>query len=244
MTLSRALSFVFVTYLFVFVTHSTAWALEMQPQVSTVLGRPVLSADGRFIAVIGDDQSVRVWEVESGKLIRILNGMTTRGACAQFSRDGERIVASDLGRRALVWRWRTGEVLASATLPKSADSALFAADGSAVWLTLDDDSLVRWDLGTGALRTLIEGTRNFSTRRHALSPDGKLFAQWSDDGHIRLRQTTSGEQLWVSSQTIENAMAGLQALRFSGSGKYLAVGSETGRVHVWEVATGAPVLEG
>jgi WD40 repeat protein len=233
MKLLRALSFVFVTY-------STAWALEMQPQVGAVgYGVPVLSTDGRYIAFLGTDHSVRLWEVESGKVVRILKGLSSRGESMHFSRDGERIVASDGNRRAVVWRRRTGDVVTSTTLPLSAQSAVFTADGNAVWFALGNDSLVRWDLSTGALRT-VNGTGKASLGcQVALSPDGKLLAHWSNDGRVRLHDAASGDQQWASTQTVETA----RALSFSGSGKYLAVGSDTGRVQVWEVATRASVVE-
>lgn len=76
------------------------------------------SPDGKVVASIGDDMVARLWDAESGKLLRELKGHAVRlpryeypnklYACA-FSPDGKFLAANDTTAQVIVWETATGK---------------------------------------------------------------------------------------------------------------------------------------
>jgi WD40 repeat protein/serine/threonine protein kinase len=71
----------------------------------------------------------------------------------------------------------------------------------------------------------------------ALSSDGRLLAAGDSDGMVKLWDT----QLWEHVRTIQVPGAGISSLDLGSGGRRLATASG-GRVHIWDVATGAKLL--
>ena len=84
-----------------------------------------LSPDGQTLASVCDDMICRLWDVESGKLIRELAGHALRTPydlvsklyASAFSRDGQWLATVDQAGHALVWEVATGQKLADVHAP-------------------------------------------------------------------------------------------------------------------------------
>src|SRR5262249_44700561 len=70
-----------------------------------------LSPDGTRI-VTADDDTAKVWDAATGKLVATLNGKRLRIVSTSFSPDGSRIVTASDDHKARLWDARTGELLA------------------------------------------------------------------------------------------------------------------------------------
>ena len=62
-----------------------------------------LSPDGRQVLTAADDQTARLWDVESGKELRRLVGLADEVAALAFVADGRGIV--DVSRTGMAWQW-------------------------------------------------------------------------------------------------------------------------------------------
>jgi len=87
------------------------------PQVSSDLEghtRDILSAmfssDGQRIVTTGEDNTARVWNAASGRLLATLQGHTDAVVSAEFSPDGQRIVTASGDRTPRVWNADDSEV--------------------------------------------------------------------------------------------------------------------------------------
>jgi WD40 repeat protein len=72
-----------------------------------------VSPDGRFIVSGSDDRTVKVWELESGRLLRSLEGHTDWVRAVAVSPDGRFIVSGSVDRTVKVWELESGRLLRS-----------------------------------------------------------------------------------------------------------------------------------
>ncbi|MBK6432769.1 MAG: hypothetical protein IPF85_18935, partial [Anaerolineae bacterium] len=72
------------------------------------------SPDGTRIVSASDDQSVRIWDGETGALLRTLEGHTDRVLSAAYSPDGKRIVSASADQSVRIWVSTIEELLALA----------------------------------------------------------------------------------------------------------------------------------
>jgi WD40 repeat protein len=72
-----------------------------------------VSPDGRFIVSGSDDRTVKVWELESGRLLRSLEGHTGGVNAVAVSPDGRFIVSGSSDRTVKVWELESGRLLRS-----------------------------------------------------------------------------------------------------------------------------------
>jgi WD40 repeat protein/serine/threonine protein kinase len=141
--------------------------------------------DGPLLATASSDRTVRVWEVKTGKPVKILPHANT-AFCVAFSHDGRRLASGGLDRVVQVWNtesWQkvhelpdpTGRVQGVVFHPKE---SRVVAWGSA------DGTVKLWDTGTGEIRTL-HGHKSW-VERVIFSPEGEWLVSASLDGTLKL----------------------------------------------------------
>ncbi|HEX4589874.1 MAG TPA: protein kinase, partial [Gemmataceae bacterium] len=114
----------------------------------------------------------------------------------------------------------------------SRDGKILAAGGG-MWEQPGEIGV--WDL------TTFKPLRRFAEDRGiasvALSPDGKLLASGSWDGHVRIRDWAAGKQV------ADLEIGSLARVAFSPTGDLLATASEGQTVQLWDVAQGRLVAD-
>ncbi|MGH7495062.1 MAG: WD40 repeat domain-containing protein, partial [bacterium] len=76
----------------------TVWSVQFSP-------------DGEKLASGSYDQSVRLWEVKSGKLLRSLKGHQNTVWSVQFSPDGEKLASGSSDNSVRLWEVKSGKCL-------------------------------------------------------------------------------------------------------------------------------------
>ncbi|KAJ6507475.1 quinon protein alcohol dehydrogenase-like superfamily [Mycena vulgaris] len=69
------------------------------------------SPDNKVIATVSWDKTVRIWSMETGETLHVLEGATNQGWSGAFSPDGALIAAGEGDKTARIWRVDTGELL-------------------------------------------------------------------------------------------------------------------------------------
>jgi WD40 repeat protein len=209
---------------------------------TSVVNAVALSGDGRRAVSASSDQTLKVWDVETGQALRTLAGHTDSVNGVALSGDGQRVVSASSDRTLRVWDVRTGQALRTLeghTGPVY--GVALSGDGrravSASW----DQTLKVWDVETGqALHTLEGHTRPVTGV--ALSGDGRRAVSASNDTTLKVWDVETGQTL----RTLEGHIDGVNGVALSGDGRRAVSASWDTTVRVWDVETGQALrtLEG
>lgn len=216
------------------------------------------SPDGERLAAVGTaDDSVRLWNVRTGDLWRILEGSAcpppAEASPAQPStvpntvygvafNPRERTLATvDHRGRVRLWDEPTGSCLAQERGHAGpGNHVAFDPQGRLLASSGNDGVIQLWDVTDGlARRARLEATDTGSVARVmavAFSGDGRLLASASTDGRIRLWDLETSP---ITARVFEQSDGGsVETLAFHPDGTVLASAGESGVVHLWDPATG------
>jgi RNA polymerase sigma factor (sigma-70 family) len=194
--------------------------------------------DGKTLAVV-HPEAVRLWDVSTGKEVRLLEtgGGEIRGCV--FAPDGKTLAAPGSDGRIYRWEVATGKKAPGWDAQEGLHALAFAPDGKTV-ATAGPDQWVRlYQAETGKTLRTCAGHRD-TVLAVAFAPGGKVLASAGADGTLRLWEADSGKQVraWDAPPPASGGFSHghLLPLRFSADRKTLAAGR-----HVFEAATGLQV---
>ena len=112
------------------------------------------------------DETARLWDAASGRVIATLVGHTDPVYSAAFSPDGRRIVTASKDKTARLWDAATGRALATLEGHENeVVSAAFSPDGTRIVTASGDKTARLWDAASGrALATLAGHTADSVSR--------------------------------------------------------------------------------
>lgn len=190
-----------------------------------------LSLDGKFSVVV-EAKGVRLFDVDSGKEIRLLEGKLNRhkeGPSLMFAPDS-RFLIGDTEDGVCCWSIQTG-VKHYALGEEWPLSFAFSPDAKMLATAGRDGSIrLRSWPACKELRRL-EMEENYERKALSFSPDGKLLAL-GQGGAIRLWDPATGEQL---RRFQGHGYKDIHALAFAPDGSLLASAGADNAVIVWEV---------
>jgi RNA polymerase sigma factor (sigma-70 family) len=213
------------------------------------------SPDSKTLASGSDDETIKLWEVATGKVQATLKGPTAaieqarlRGqtfpvSAVVFSPDGKTL-ASRCAQQGLIKLWDVATGSERATLKgqaaykespvgESPFSGLFSPDSKTLALKSEDGTIKLWEVATGKEGATLDRSHNGGLM--AFSPDGETLLGFSG-GHLTSWEVATGKD---RDQAILCGHTGrVFSVAFSPDGKTLASGSEDGTSKLWEVATG------
>ncbi len=186
----------------------------------------------------GEDNTVRLWEVATGREIRRFEGHQDVIWDVAFSPDGS-LIASASGNSVQVsgdnsvrlWDAATGEqvrLLLGHT--DIANSVSFSPDGKLLLTSSDDATMRLWSVQTGAELRRLEGHTSFiSTSLYG--PDGRFVISGSEDRTIRLWDAFTGEEI----NRYTGHAATIWDLALSADGRTLVSSSSDGEIRRWRI---------
>ncbi|ETO14245.1 G-protein beta WD-40 repeats containing protein [Reticulomyxa filosa] len=192
------------------------------------------SADCRKIVSASCDQTVRIWDVSSGKQLQIFIGHTSDVFTAKFSPDGNTVVSCSSDGTIRLWDVNTGTEIMNLEINYcDIFDVDFSPDGRYIVSGLRDKTIILWDVDSGTEINQLFGHsgRVLSTK---FSPDGKTIVSSSYDKTINLWNVESGEilkQFKGHSDIVARA-------RFSPDSKCIVSCSFDNTVQIWDIETG------
>jgi WD40 repeat protein/tetratricopeptide (TPR) repeat protein len=185
---------------------------------------PAWHPDGRTLATCGNDQLIRLWDVASGELLRVLEGHKIRGLNCAFTHLGDRLVSNDWQSVLRVWELSSGRQLLTYPAAGYAILRVSPDDRVAAMHVADPTKLQRLRLYPGLEYRTLELANSKSNRGiddHALPvvhPGGRLLAALATDGSVALVDLSAGREV----ATLPSSWAA--PLRWEPSGDLLTFG--------------------
>lgn len=203
-----------------------------------------LSPDGRWLACGLLGQTIRVYEVATGRESQVLTGHTDWVHDVCFSPDGTRLASSSQDSTVRVWEVATGQTLWELTgHDDQVNSLAFAPTGEQLASVSSDCTVRLWDLRTGQ-QTWTSAAATGSANAVVWSPDGSLIiARFGGNraaNAVRFWHPASGEVIhelpqraaqddhwWVS-----------RALAISPDGRLLVTYAPDSlqTLHIWDIS--------
>lgn len=211
---------------------------------------------GRHLLTAGD--TIRLWEVDSGRCLRTFDGHEKEVADLALSGDGRLLVSGGYDSTVRLWEIASGRCLHCLPAGGTVGSVAIAADGSFLVSGRFDGNVHIRDAKTGQLRQHLEVRRyDDSTALHhpltgecvrhvqagdealslnalCLTPDGRLLATADSRHQVLVWSVAEGELVQVLTRHTED----VKDVCCSADGRHLLSGSWDKSLKLWDVASG------
>jgi RNA polymerase sigma factor (sigma-70 family) len=200
------------------------------------------SPDGKTLASSGQDNTVRLWEITTGKQLRRFTAATGLGSenawvsSVAFTPDGKYLAAGTMNGpgEVVVWELATGKESRLLRMNRAgAECLAYSPDGKILAAGTQDGLVHLWDTGTAKLLHQLKGHQGW-IESVAFAPDGKTLASACRDKTIRIWDVATGREL----RQFKGHTDMVLAIAFTPDGKTLASGSWDNTIRLWDSASG------
>ncbi len=216
-----------------------------------------LSADGRFALSGGggwneqEDTTMRLWDVTTGRCLRIFKGHVSAVTSVFLSRNEDFALSGSWDQRLGIWEIGTGRCLkfleghgsSVNSISLSTDGRFVLSGGGDVVdrravpsgsaISKEESALRLWEVTTGRCLRTFEGHKATVTSI-CLGPDGRYALSGSLDQTLRLWDVATGHCIRI----FNGHKGGVSAICLSADGRFALSGSDDGELWLWEIATG------
>jgi WD40 repeat protein len=207
----------------------------------------VVSPDEKFALTGSADWTLRLWDLESWRVVRSFEGHSGTVHAAAFTPDGRRIVSASEDRTLRMWDVETGQCLSILRGHHEAVRGIAVASNGIVAASLaEDGSVLLWDLQRAeglwgqppdsrkpSSRHLFKGGFH-QLRGVAFMPDGAHVLFGAGDGTVRMLEVATGSEARI----FEGHTATVNAMAIASDGLTALSASDDATVRLWDIASG------
>jgi WD40 repeat protein len=194
----------------------------------------VFSPDGRYVLSGSWDNTIRLWDVTTGREIKTFSGHSNEVRSVAFNPDGRQVLSGSDDNTVKLWDVATGREIRTFSGHEDAIySVAFSPNGRQVLSGSNDNTVKLWDTATGReIRTFFGHSSYINSV--VFSPNGKQVLSGSDDNTIKLWDATTGREI----RTFSGHEDDIYSVAFSPNGRQVLSGSRDNTIKLWDVATG------
>ena len=219
--------------------YAGLWQIDPAELKTYLLGQDqwvndvAFSTDGTLIGTASDDESICLWQAETGALARKIDSSMGAITAIDFSPNDQLLAGSSGDGDVGLWQVSNGNLLR--TMQKQGDSlrsVIFSPDGTLLAAGSELGTVLIWNIGEVDPKMTLEG-HTAAIDRLAFSPDGNIIASASEDHSIRLWNINDSSYITLlgHSETVTD-------VAFSQDGTLLTSGSDDGTLRFWQVVDG------
>ena len=214
------------------------------------IGRIAWSPDGRMLASPSDDNTIRLWDAETGECLRTLEGHKEGVNSVAFDPAGRTLASGSNDNTVKLWDLSdplkagptSGRLLRTLEGHRSyVSSIVFDAAGGTLASGSGDHTVKLWEAASGRLLRTMEGHEN-TVYSVAFDSHDRTLASGSLDSTIRQWRADSGQLVRI----LRGHQHRINSVAFALNSSSLASGSDDNTVRLWESGSGRPLrsLEG
>ena len=153
-----------------------------------------VSPCGKRIISGSADETIKMWDIDTGACIRTLEGHSDEVRSVCVSPGGKHIISGSADETVKVWNAETGNLLRTLEGHKDSVTSVCVSPGKRIISGSGDKTVKLWDIETGACIRTLEG-HSGEVKSVCVSPCGKsLFSGSSDASIVEWDVTQIGQQ--------------------------------------------------
>ncbi|KAF5970223.1 atypical ALPHA kinase [Fusarium coicis] len=194
----------------------------------------VFSDDSKKVASASYDNTIRIWNAETGECERVLEGHSDWVNSVVFSHDSKKVASGSSDKTIRIWNAETGEC--ERELEGHSDwvnSVVFSHDSKKVASGSRDKTIRIWNAETGECERELEGHSDW-VNSVVFSHDSKKVASGSDDKTIRIWNAETGK----CERELKGHSSRVNSVVFPHDSKKVASGSYDKTIRIWNAETG------
>jgi WD40 repeat protein len=204
-------------------------------------GQYLVSGSGRSDPTAGAsaDNSIRIWDVQTGAPVRVLSGHAGGVTSLSVNPDGSHLLSGSMDKTARLWDLETGQELRQLRGHGIYVTGVAFEPGGRTALSITGgSSILEWDLDTAAFTTTFGASGRFAPSVLALSPDGGLaLSGGAGEDPINIWDMETYYPVGRF-RAHEGADLQITALSISPDSHYALSGDSGGTALLWEIASG------
>ena len=217
-----------------YANYSSSYFLAYNPighdrDVNTV----ALSSNGAIIASGSDDDTINIWNAQTGELLSTLEGHKRRVNSVKIAPDGYTVISGSDDRTVRIWNAQTGELLR--TLEGhggGVNSVAIALDGRTVVSGSSDNNILVWDWINWELKAIIEG-HGGGVNSVAIASDGRTVVSGGEDNNIMIWDLNTLNL----NATLQGHEKGVNSVAIASDGRTVVSGSSDRTIKIWDWTT-------
>jgi len=191
------------------------------------------SPDAKILASASGDNTVKLWDIKSGKEIKTLKGHTEAVTSVSFSPNAKTLASASGDNTVKLWDIKSGKEIK--TLKGGVISVSFSPNTKTLASASLDNTVKIWDINTGKEIKTLKGHTDI-VHNVSFSPDSKTLASASLDNTVKLWDINTGKEI----KTLKGHTSYVWSVSFSSDGKTLASASGD-MVKLWDISSGKEI---
>lgn len=211
------------------------------------------SPDGKFLATGAEDKLIRIWDLATKRIIKILRGHEQDIYSLDFFPDGNRLVSGSGDRTVRIWDLRLSQCSLTLSIEDGVTTVAVSPDGQLIAAGSLDRTVRVWDSTTGFLVERLDSGNEQGNGHEdsvysvAFSTNGKQIASGSLDRTVKL-WNLHGKSDLINNKKLSCEVTYIGHKDFvlsvcsTPNNDYILSGSKDRGVIFWDRLSGNPLL--